>query len=274
MKIVVVLTCFNRKYKTQKCIQTLVQGNPKVNFSFVVVDDNSNDGTVEMLSAMKNEYDINLIEGTGDLFYCGGMRVAMNFVIDNLSDYNYLLMVNDDVEFFDRSIENMIDKSKGSGSSIVVGATKNDDGSLSYGAIKYDSKKSIRYKKIGIEESNLKCDTFNANCVLIPNKAFKESGGIDSNYIHSLGDFDYGLSLSKRGWNIYPSDKYVGICNNNSINNTWNDTSLTRLQRLRKKEDIKGAPLKQWIYFLKKNFGINAVIRYGFTPYIRILLGM
>ena len=273
MKIVVVLTCFNRKDKTQKCIQTLVKGNPKVNFSFVVVDDNSNDGTVEILSAMKRYYDIHIIEGEGNLFYSGGMRVAMNFVINNISDYDYLLMVNDDVEFFDSSIENIVKKARDNSNSIIVGATKNEDGSLSYGAIKYYSKKSVRYRKVGIEESNLKCDTFNANCVLIPYKVFKECGSIDSNYIHSLGDFDYGLSLRNKGCNIYTSNEYVGVCNNNPSKNTWVDNKLTRLQRLRKKEEVKGAPLKPWIYFLRKNFGIKAVIRFGFTPYIRILLG-
>lgn len=273
MKIVVVLTCFNRKDKTQECIKTLVKGNSNFNFSFVIVDDNSNDGTVEVISEMKNNYDIHLIEGTGNLFYCGGMRIAMNYVLENLSDYDYLLMVNDDVEFFEKSIENIVVKSRENINSIIVGATRNDHGSLSYGAIKYYSQKSVRYRKVGIEDYNLKCDTFNANCVLIPKKAFEQLGSIDCNYIHSLGDFDYGLSLSKNGWNIYTSNEYVGVCNNNPIENTWIDTRLTRLERLRKKEDIKGAPLKPWIYFLKKNFGMNAVIKFGFTPYIKILLG-
>ena len=40
-----------------------------------------------------------------------------------------------------------------------------------------------------------------------------------------------------------------------------------------KKENIKGAPTKQWFYFLKKNFGYMAAVKGTLSPYIRILFG-
>lgn len=274
MKIIVLLTCFNRKNKTKKCIETLVKGNIGLDFNFIVVDDNSNDGTADMLFNMKDKYNINIIQGNGGLYYCGGMRTAMDFLLNNCEEkYDYLLMINDDVEFMSNSIKSLVEKSKKKKNSIIVGATKDDYGNLSYGAIKYLKKGKVCYKKISIDESMLECDTFNANCVLIPYIAFKQVGSIDKHYKHSLGDFDYGLDLKRNGWKIYTSNEFVGICNNNSIKNTWQDKSLSRIDRLKKKESIKGAPLRPWIYFLKKNFGIYAVIRYSLSPYIRIILG-
>ena len=45
MKIVVVFTCFNRKEKTLKCVERLIEGNKRIDFKFIIVDDGSTDGT-------------------------------------------------------------------------------------------------------------------------------------------------------------------------------------------------------------------------------------
>lgn len=272
MKILAIFTCFNRKDKTEYCIKSLISSNPNCEFTFIVADDGSTDGTRELLKNMKKIYDIHLLRGDGNLYYSGGMRLGMQYVLENMDQsYDYMLMMNDDVEFYDKCIEKMIKQSVEQGEAVVVGAMQNNRGQLSYGAIKY--LKGIKYETLDINQWSKPADTFNANCVLIPYSAFIEVGAIDSHYIHSLGDFDYGLSLKNKGWNIYSSNEYVGLCNNNNINNTWQDISLSRIQRLKKKEEIKGVPLKPWLYYLKKNFGIKAAIRYGFTPYVRIILG-
>ena len=96
---------------------------------------------------------------------------------------------------------------------------------------------------------------------------------MDEHYIHSLGDFDYGLSLKENGAKIYSSDHYVGTCNRNSIKGTWLDKSLPLKKRIALKETIKGAPAKQWFYFLKKNFGIGKAMVFTVTPYINLILG-
>ena len=66
MEITVILTCFNRKEKTQACIRELVEKNAACSFTFVVVDDNSSDGTVEVLQEMQKEYDIRLLQSDGN----------------------------------------------------------------------------------------------------------------------------------------------------------------------------------------------------------------
>ena len=47
------MTCFNSKEKAQNCVQRLVEGNPEYKFSFVIVDYNGIDGTLEMREEMK-----------------------------------------------------------------------------------------------------------------------------------------------------------------------------------------------------------------------------
>lgn len=271
MRVNVIFTCYNRKEKTQKCIEKLIFGNPNLEFTFIIVDDGSTDGTQDMLQQMKKTYDIHIIQGTGKLFYSGGMRIGMQYVLDNLEkNFEYVILINDDVEFTENSIERIIKQSKYQNDAVIVGVLKDYSGNMSYSAIKYTS--GINYKKLTTIDWKTQADTFNANCVLLPSLVFATIGTIDSHYIHSLGDFDYGLDLKRHGFRIYPSSEYVGICNSNTDRNTWIDNTLSRKKRIQKKESIKGAPTKQWFYFLKKNFGIAVAIKGCITPYLRILL--
>ena len=272
MKVVTVFTCYNRCNKTRRCIETLVKGNPTCEFIFVAVDDNSIDGTLDMLESMKDSYAINIIKGTGSLFYSRGMRLGMQYVLDNLKEsFDYLLMVNDDVDFYQHSIEKMIKQTSEFPNGVIVGATCSKRNKLTYGAIKFE--KGIKYHTVEIQNYKNPADTFNANCVLIPFHAFKQVGPIDEHYIHSLGDFDYGLMLKNRGYEIISTNYYVGVCEDNALTNTWKNTNFSRKKRIRIKESPKGLPSKQWFYYLKKNYGILHAIKGCITPYIRIIIG-
>ena len=272
MKILAIFTCFNRKNKTKKCIETITAGNPTCDFTFIVADDGSIDGTYELLKEMRADYDVHILRGKGDWFYSGGMNAGMNYALQQmLHDFDYLLMINDDVMFFAGSIQNMIAQSHEQKGAVIVGAMCNDARELSYGAVKYIS--GYKYRKLTLSEWKTQADTFNANCVLIPYQVFDQVGVIDPYYRHSLGDFDYGLSLKKAGYTIFQSKEFVGLCNNNSTKNTWTDNSLNRIDRICKKESVKGAPTIQWFYFLKKNFGLWLAIRGMMSPYIRIMIG-
>lgn len=271
MKILTIFTCYNRLKKTRKCIETITQKNPSCKFTFVVADDGSTDGTYDALLDLKRNNDIFVVRGNGNWFYSGGMNAGMKYALKNLPhDFNYMLMINDDVEFCESSIQNMIEQSTTQNNSVIVGATYNNEGKQSYGAIKYIS--GYKYRSMDISEWECVADTFNANCVLIPYRAFEQVGEMDPFYLHSLGDFDYGLELKRAGYQIHQSKYYVGKCNNNTNKGTWTDVNLSRIERIRKKENVKGAPTKQWFYFLRKNFGIVCAVKGVITPYIRIML--
>ena len=272
MKILAIFTCFNRKDKTENCIRTIVAGNPECEFTFAIADDGSTDGTDERLRELSKKFDIRILRGNGTWFYSGGMHAGMEYALKKLPHlYDYMLMMNDDVEFLPGSIQNIIAQSKEQQNAVVVGAMRNEVGEMSYGAVKYTS--GYKYKKLNTSEWEIPADTFNANCVLVPYNWFEKVGSMDDHYRHSLGDFDYGLTLKKNGCKIYSSRNFVGMCNNNSNKDTWTDTSLKRSDRIRKKESVKGAPTKQWFYFLYKNFGLVIAFKGVITPYIRILLG-
>ena len=269
MKIAILLTCHDRREKTVNCIRGLSKN--KADISFVVVDDGSSDGTVEALEALKSELDFGkelvVIEGDGNLFYSGGMRKAMEYAEKSISA-DYYVLVNDDVQFDD----GILDKITGAGipkDRVLVGPMRDKNGKCSYGGVKYT--RGIHYVTVTPDSSDRSCDTFNANCVVIPDSIFRAVPIMDKHFVHSLGVFDYGLSVKRAGYGIEVLDYYVGICENNSKANTWSDRSLSRVERIRKKESVKGAPFKPWFYFLRKNIRIGYAIIYSITPYIRIM---
>lgn len=271
-KILVMLTCFNRKEKTKRSLETLVNVNKLCAFTFIIVDDGSTDGTGEMIQYFMESLDIIYLKGDGQLFYSGGMNKAMSYAKKHgMNDYDYYLLINDDVEFYEECIDNLITQSRQQKGAIIVGTLRDDDGKTSYGAVIFV--KNVQHRMLEPKEWEKDADSFNANCVLIPNKYFNITAPMDDHYKHAMGDWDYGMDIRRNGAVIHPSKKYVGICNRNPSNGLWSDTSLSRIERLKRKETVKGLPRKQWFYYLKKNFGIWYAVKYSLMPYINIILG-
>ena len=269
MKILAIFTCFNRRELTRRGMETL-SANDNVTFDYVILDDNSTDGTREMLKEMQQngQYTIDLIEGDGSNFWNGGMHKAIEHIKKHHTDYEYYMLMNDDTRFVPHIFDEMLPDLKPD--EVKVGAICGEHGELSYGGIKYT--KGIKYKKMGPEAVDVNFDTFNANCAIIPHDIFMQVG-IDPFYQHSIGDFDYGLQIHHLGYPIHIYPKYVGECNDNSLAKTWQDESLPKLERIRLKESRKGLPFRDWFHFLHKNFGLGTAIVRSITPYIRILLG-
>lgn len=271
LNVTVIFTCFNRKEKTIKCIKSLQEQNRNHLLSFVIVDDNSSDGTVEGIQALDCKSLV--LEGDGNLFWAGGMRKGIETFFQTDANSDYVLLVNDDVEFYDDIISSLITRSKENSDAIIVGATCDSGGRYTYGASRLlkNNKRGL-YCAVEPSDEIIFCDIFNCNCVLIKSGIMKLLGNFDSTYTHALADFDYGFHAKKNQIPILSSGDYVGICEKNSIKNTWQDKSLSCWTRLRKKESIKGAPFKPWFYYMKKNHGLAKAIRYSISPYIRIFL--
>lgn len=267
MKILGIATCFNRKEKTVTSVKNLIEGNPNVEFHFVITDDNSKDGTKEALMQIPH---VMVLSGSGSLFYSGGMRKAIDWAQKQNEDYDFCLLFNDDVAFFEGTVEELVQRKSGI---VWIGPTCDDKGELSYGGILKTSRwrPSVQIVKAETLEG-LPCDTCNANCVLIPWKIFREMENIDPVYTHAMGDFDIGFNLVRKGVELRVSDSYVGMCCDNAIAGGWRDTSLPMKRRLQLKESPKGLPGKEWFHYLKKEYGIITAVGYSTIPYIRILI--
>ena len=261
------MTCYNRKEKTLRALENLIRGNTEIEFSFIVADDGSSDGTYEEMQKIPQT---KVIRGTGDWFYSGGMRAVIEEAKNDANRYDYCLFFNDDVDFFESAIEKLCEKEK---NVIWVGPTSDEDGKLSYGGVIKASKWRPNPKIIMADDlMGKECDTFNANCVLIPWEIFIKLDNIDRVYTHSMGDFDYGFSAKRKGYVLKVSNEFVGVCPDNPVGVSWRNTELSRKERLRRKESPKGLPTKEWFYYLKKNYNYGTAVVYSIIPFLRIVL--
>lgn len=271
-KIVVVMTCHNRKEKTIRCLEKLHDGNNCNEYHYIVVDAASTDGTCETIERA-GYADVELVHEKPTLFWNGGMYCGIEKAMKNTEAYDYVLLVNDDVDFSPGIIDKMADYSmrpdrKGC---VVVGTTCDTSGKFSYGGILYG--RGISYSMIGPDKPDIECTTFNANCTLIPMEIMKIVGNVDPYYKHSMGDFDLGFRITRAGKKIYVMPEYVGVCNDNPVEGSWQDTSLGIRKRIKLKESFKGLPFKDWFHYLNKNFGFFTACVRSLTPYIKIFVG-
>lgn len=255
--VCVMITCHNRKNKTTKCIKTLELGNDEIDYKYVIVDDGSTDGTdVEIKNYLGNK--LTYVKGNGNLYYSGGMRLAIDTVRKKSIQADYYALINDDVEFYSNSIEKMI---KMCHKQIVVGATDDGENNMTYGGVVSCKKYRPSFKKVMSENNQIvHCDTFNANCVLIPNDIFYHLNNIDMEYVHGFGDYDFGLEAKKSGVDIVVTDFFVGKCLNNLSTGSWMDPSIPIKDRIRKKEQPNGSPSHIWFYFTRKHFGLFSAV--------------
>lgn len=269
-KVAVVMTCHNRRDTTARCLKLLhTQNQPVASKRFVLslflLDDGCTDGT--SAAVLKIWPDATIIQGDGNLYWCGGMRKAWSAAAS--TDPDFYLLLNDDTFLFRNAITCLLDICIAPLARIIaVGATCDPDtGKWTYGGIACDRAFN------GGPGLPRHCMTMNANCVLVPKSVFTEIGMFSSIFGHAMGDVDYGYVASKRGISIVETPFFVAECRRNSSSGTWRDNSLTRLNRFKLLLSPKGLPPKEWFHFCRRNYGF-CWPRYVLSPYIRILLGL
>jgi GT2 family glycosyltransferase len=262
-----VLTCFNRRRRTERCLARLFQQSLPggVCVRAYVTDDGSTDGTYGMLRSLAPR--VVVVRGNGQLYWCGGMRLAWRAAASG--DPDYYLLLNDDTLLYPNALRVLL-AALGSADArrIAVGAISDpESGELTYGGVR---RGYCMFPPRGATEP---CDTFNANAVLVPRAVYQELGIFHDAYTHAMGDFDYGFQARKRGIAALQTPCFIGMCARNSSVGTWRDRSLSRRARLRILTSPKGLPLREWIVYNRRNTGWRWPIR-SFTPYLRVLLGL
>lgn len=266
LKIIALLTCFNRREKTICCLERFLGQElpPGVALGAVVVDDGSTDETGEAVA--RKFPGVELIKGTGNLYWCGGMRLAWQKAAQ--TDPDYYVLLNDDTHLEPFAVDRLLALAGSPDSRrIAVGAIRDPEtGEATYGG--WQGRDGLIHPNGG----DVACDTFNGNCVLIPRGVYEEMGILSGIYTHGMADFDYGFQAGKRGISIIQSGCFVGTCSRNKLDGSWRDKNLTRIQRLRHLQSPKGLPWKEWVAYNRRNSGWKWPLL-SVSPFIRILMG-
>lgn len=226
--IAALLTCFNRKDKTCACMHNLYAALRKYNtentdcplsIEVFLVDDGCTDGTA---NAVKFAFaDVHVIQGTGSLFWAGGMRLAWSEAYKRHSEWDFYLLLNDDTDIFLESFSLLMQTHQysieqyGMGG-VYTGATcaRNDHSRCTYGGnVWVNRTKGItrRLSPIGVPQM---CIMTNANILLVASEVVDKIGMLCKDYQHSLADYDYGIRASKSGIPVLLTSEYCGACDN------------------------------------------------------------
>lgn len=106
MDIATILTCFNRKEKTTHCLSNLFAAEEyynsrcvetdKINIVVFLTNDGCTDGTPEAVQDVCVGHELHIINGDGNCYWAGGMRMAWNDALKHKNDWDFYLLLNDD----------------------------------------------------------------------------------------------------------------------------------------------------------------------------------
>lgn len=268
--IAVLLTCFNRREKTLACLEALFNSVKRQDYFLVVylVDDGSSDGT----SVAVNKYfpQVNVIPGSGNLFWNRGMRLAWE-IASQKDDYDFYLWLNDDTILDYKAIaqlletyqENLQNSNK---SAVICGTCRANDitNEFSYGG---RTEKGPVIPNGQIQP----CKYINGNAVLVPKEIFHAIGYLSSDYTHGMGDFDYGLRVLKQNFNCYTTKRYIAVCSKNEGWPDWCNPKVNIKQRWKLFHSPNGLNIREYIIFRKK-FWRRKWIIYVIKAYLKTIV--
>lgn len=253
IKIAVLLTTYNRREKTLACLQSLYaqQLNENVTIEVFLTDDASQDGTAE---AVRQLYpDVHVLDGTGSLFWAGGMRFTWKRAL--LSNPHYYLLLNDDTLLFRGAITTLIENIvTTSAPGICIGSTVDPEtGKTSYGGRLLTSKNKWASRLVDAPDQLVQCDLAHCNIMMVPAEVVGTIGILSDGYTHGLADYDYTLKANKAGFKVFIAPGFLGTCKDDHGNN-WKSYNVPLKQRIAYLMSPKGLAYHEYLMFIKRHF--------------------
>lgn len=260
--IAVLLSSYNRKEKTTNCLKSfynaIEKSDPGIKYDIYLVDDGSTDGT--SLELKQHFPCVRVINGTGNLFWARGMRLAWETALTTNNEYDSFLLLNDDVVLSEHFINDIMYTHNFSLKNyhqpgIYVSSTQDPVNlKISYGGI-IIKRKGIKVSKTIIKPSDIPipCSMSNANILMVTKAVVKSIGIFDAKYIHQFADYDYTYTASEKGIPLLICPGIGGYCINDHGNN-WLSANSSFKERIKYLYSPKGLGYKEQLYYLKKNF--------------------
>lgn len=235
--IFVVIAVFNRKEFTRNCLKSL-QKQTFRDFRTIIVDDNSTDGTADMI---RNEFpEMKLVKGDGNLWWAGATNAGVEYALKEFkaTDNDHVLTLNNDLEVEVDYLEILHRQATANPKSLLgsnsvnirntaelnfCGVTWNEI-TGKYHSISKDYQGS--YPALLAKTKYVESDVLPGRGTLIPVPVFHEIGLFDAaNFPQYAADEDFSLRARRNGWSLLiPADVYL----KSHIDQTGVDTDRAR----------------------------------------------
>lgn len=224
MKVAIVVLNYKGLENTLACLDSLKRCDKNgLKMEFIVVDNNSDDGSIEALSKIK---DINLIEAHQNLGYAGGNNLAITKALRN--DADAVLILNNDTLVDKTLLINLVSALKfgdiispkiyfAAGFEFHRSRYKRSQRGkiIWYAGAKIDWE-NIVGKHIGVDEvdhgqfsKRKEIDFATGACMLVKRKVFEKIGFLDEKYFLYLEDMDFCVRAKKAGFKIIFEPKAI-----------------------------------------------------------------
>jgi GT2 family glycosyltransferase len=258
-KIAALACSYNRLEKTKAFLKSLTTQPIPAGYSLDIymLDDQSPDGTA---SYVREHFPaVNVISGSGSLFWAGGMRMLWQHVV-NTADYDFFLLLNDDVTLFDNAMEKLLIAYHKSAhkNNIVIGTVQNPERTkTTYGGRKLLNGYNGDAVMVEPDATELtEADLGNANIMLVDKGTVNKIGILSDRYIHSFADFDYTLNAKRHGSKVWIAPGYYGSCEYDH-GKPWMSQKHSLKQRIAYMRSPKGIESRSYLRYIKKFFPLN-----------------
>ena len=211
IKLSIVIANLNTKKLTLECIASIYKQNLPFSFEVIVVDDGSNDGSVEALAEIQKERkNYKFIANKKNSGYAKannkGLKVAKG---------EYWLLLNSDTVVKKNALENLIKFADETSDAGVVGSRLyNADGSLQPSCFRFPTiknaileywfgRKGLFEKFAPKGEEAVEVNSVVGAAFLITPEAKKRVGMLDERYWAYFEDMDYCRQVWKKGLKVY-----------------------------------------------------------------------
>ncbi|WP_439183598.1 glycosyltransferase family 2 protein [Carboxylicivirga taeanensis] len=204
MKVFVVIAVFNRIEHTLECLRLLDKQDHK-DFSTIVVDDGSTDGTAEQISKLYPQ--VIQVKGTGNWWWAKSMNKGFECALENGADV--VITLNNDVIFNETLLSDLLDLHQQHPQKIVGCLNTTMDGRIFFAGIKkvswWKAKEYKYYKAFSAPNYSLSgvhpTVCLNGRGTLIPAEALRQTQGFDAEHFPQYAsDYDFILRAAKCGF--------------------------------------------------------------------------
>jgi GT2 family glycosyltransferase len=217
MDISICITTFKAREFLRDCLRSIHDATPEASFEIIVVDNGSQDGTVEMLSADFPQ--VRLIQNDENLGFTRPYNQALR-----VAGARFLVILNPDTIVHPEALERLMGFLETHPRVGVVGPkVLNRDGSLQkpcrrgdarpWNAISYFTRLSRLFPKRKFfsgylmtymdEDETHPVDGVSGSCMMIRREVIDEIGYLDERFFAYQEDADYCLRARQAGWEVY-----------------------------------------------------------------------
>lgn len=221
MKISIIINNYKTRGLLKQCLKGILANPPSAEYEIIVVDNNSGDGSVELVREQFPQ--VKLFASEQNL----GHHKGNNLGINNSSG-EYVLILNTDIAIMDNAIDKMLAFMESHSEAALVGPKlKNPDGSIqmsclrfphlftpfyrrtTLGRLKFAQEEVRKYLMEDFDHQSTKpVDWILGACEMVRRSAIEKVGGMDESLFLYFGDVAWCKKFWQAGMPVY----YLADC--------------------------------------------------------------